>query len=250
MKQPIRRLSKQGVEKFRELLGEKRAGQNPNFAGLRTDEAFSSPIDPECFLDKIPASHTRMDVGIYLQKALKPLADDPSIQNDVGLWSWLSLAWIDDLTDPQRGVGSDYRHIPELHVYRIYRHLLRTPYLLCKRFAGNENDALAALCNPVYAPGELNEQVASRQEFIGNKNLLKVATLLYVDMSTNRLKKGASAQSAGGVYRLGEYFKRMELTWDLGGMHPDAVLALLPQEFDRWKTAPAPGIKLSKTKGA
>lgn len=241
MTQPIRRLTKQGIEEFRGMLVQLRAGGSPKFSELRKHATHAVAVTPTCNLRPAPKSLSRLDAGTQLREDLAPLASSASeseILGDVGLWSWLSLAWIDAVTASGKKVGRDYRHIPEPHPYRLYRHLLRTPYLICSTHAGHELDALAALCNPIHTPGELNEQVASRQEFLTNLKQLRVATTLYVDTKSGRPKVGTGTQGSGGIRRLGEYFERLELTFDLGGMDSDEILALLPHEFDRFRLTP------------
>jgi hypothetical protein len=60
-----------------------------------------------------------------------------------------------------------------------------------------------------------------------------VATLLYCD-SRNAIKPGAAAS----VDRLSDVLMQLDRTYDIYGMTADALLPLLPREFDGFRRAP------------
>jgi hypothetical protein len=122
--------------------------------------------------------------GWNLAKYLDQLLTDKGLENleqDVGLWSWLTLFFLGQLCLRGKKPGKDHRYIPEITDFRVsYRHLLRSPYLILRAHA-DEPDCLACvLANKPDAPGDIYEQFASRQELITNKQLLNAMCKLYV----------------------------------------------------------------------
>ena len=94
---------------------------------------------------------------------------------------------------------------------------------------------MALICGPVSKQGDLIEQLASRQELITNKSLIKAVTELYYNPSTGTNKRGAGGKGAGSPRRLAEVIDQYNLTWDLYAISPDEIIGLLPSEFDRFK---------------
>jgi hypothetical protein len=101
--------------------------------------------------------------------------------------------------------------------------------------ADDPNRAMALLCGPVATPGEVWEQLASRQDFASSATLVEIATRLYFDPVKKELKRGSASQGAGGARRLPAVIQQFGLTWDVYGMPADRLMDLLPSEFDRFK---------------
>lgn len=183
----------------------------------------------------------RMDAGKFLNE----LIDKAQItlpERDRGLWSWLTLYFFDEVC-PADGHGrrnpqDEARLIPTLDNFqRFYRHLLLGPFLIVRAHRDNPERAIAVLCNPVYKPGEIVEQLASRKELVTNRAAVEVASRLYYDATTGSFKRGAGSSVKGAPRRLASLFNQLDLTWYLYGMTADEVLTLLPREFDRFRPA-------------
>lgn len=99
--------------------------------------------------------------------------------------------------------------------------------------------AVAMLCNPLWKPGEIAEQLASRKELVTNHAVADVATRLYYDPTTGSFKRGAGSDVKGAARRLATLFNQLDLTFYLYGMSCDEMLALLPKEFDRFRQVAA-----------
>jgi hypothetical protein len=106
--EPVRRLNGAGVEAFRAYLGTLRevAREVPP-RELLTDPTTSEALGVEALVeDRRFAS--RLEVGRYLAERLPSVT---GIDADVGLWSWLSLFWFDQVCPPdedgRRQVGRD-----------------------------------------------------------------------------------------------------------------------------------------------
>jgi len=185
----------------------------------------------------------RLEAGKFLNELL----DASRIQipeRDRGLWAWLTLYYFDEVCPPdgngQRNPQDEARLIPILDNFqRFYRHLLLGPYLIVRAHRDHPERAIAMLSNPLWKPGEIAEQLASRKELVTNRAVVELATRLYYDPKTGSFKRGAGSSVKGAPRRLAALFNQLDLTWYLYGMSANEVLSLLPKEFDRFRDAAA-----------
>lgn len=91
--------------------------------------------------------------------------------------------------------------------------------------------------HPLHTPGDLVEQLASRQELVTNRAFLAAATALYVDPQTGQPKRGGGGKSRGTARRLADFCNQIDVTWDLYALEPTELLAKLPKEFQRFQPA-------------
>ena len=89
---------------------------------------------------------------------------------------------------------------------------------------------MALLCQPVNLPGDVVEQLASRQEVVTNPGILDLATKLYVSATTQRLKPRAD----GSARRLIDVLGQFDLTWDLYASTGAELAAVMPKEFAKF----------------
>jgi hypothetical protein len=181
---------------------------------------------------------TRFELARYLHGTLEILGRE-NIAHDPGLWNWLSLFYF-DLICPVRPDGtrkllgrehyilsSDYR--------KYYRHLLAAPYIL---FDLHRESARVLLQSAIDKHGDFVEQLASRQDLITNRALIRVVDSLYWIAGRNhgRPKRGATDRARpGSLRRLVAIIQQLELTYDLHAMTDTQILGLLPGEFDAWR---------------
>ena len=182
----------------------------------------------------------RLEVGRFLNELLER-AKVVLPERDKGLWSWLTLFYFDEVC-PANGRGErnplndEARLVPRLDNYqRFYRHLLLGPYLIVRAHRDQPERAIAMLCNPLWQPGEIAEQLASRKELVTNRGVVEAATRLYYDPTTRSFRRGAGTKVRGAPRRLADLFNQLDLTYYLYGMTAEELLALLPKEFDRFR---------------
>lgn len=166
-------------------------------------------------------------------------------ERDRGLWTWLTLFYFNEVCPPNgRGErdpkNDEARLVPCVDNYqRFYRHLLMGPFLVVRAHRDAPERAIAMLCNPLSEPGEIAEQLASRKELVTNHAVAEMATRLYYDRATGSFKRGAGSKTKGAPRRLAALFNQLDLTFYLYGMTCDEMLALLPKEFDRFRSLTA-----------
>jgi hypothetical protein len=90
---------------------------------------------------------------------------------------------------------------------------------------------MAALCQRPGSPGDLVEQLASRQQIISNAAIMQVATDWFVDPETGRQNGYANRRGAGGALRFIRVLNQLDVTWDLSMMTAAGLRDLLPPEF-------------------
>jgi hypothetical protein len=235
----VRRLTDRGIEEFRKYLERLRAG---SISGppkeLLTDSNSSEPVPGDARVEQ-RTFETRLDAARYLDHALSDLEVD-GIEADVGLWSWLSLFYFDQVCPPagdgSRKPGRDYRHIPEPGYRHGHRHLLGGAYLVYTIYGWGEEFGKFMLSTPLPIESKLHHELATRQSFVTNRGILESVRSLYFDEKTEKPKRGLLAKSSPGtLYRFVAVVQQLDLTYDLYSMTGEEVLALLPSEFDRWR---------------
>ncbi|MGB8476697.1 MAG: hypothetical protein WCE61_21660 [Candidatus Acidiferrum sp.] len=184
---------------------------------------------------------TRLEAGRFFNELIEHAGLELP-ERDAGLWTWLTLFFLDEVCPPDgngsRNPQDEARLLPLLDNHqRFYRHLLLGPYLIVRAHRDNPERAMAMLCNPLWKPGEIVEQLASRKELVTNRAVAEVATTLYYDPSTGSFKRGAGSSVKGAARRLAALLNQFDLTYYLYGMTAEELLALLPKEFDRFRKA-------------
>lgn len=180
----------------------------------------------------------RFEVAEYLFTRFSA-AGLTDVDNDRGLWAWLSLFYFDSVCPAGKGgsrkPGAQPRHIPEPgNFQRYYRHLLGGPYRIYRAHRDDPKSALALLCQPLETPGDVVEQLASRQELVTNRGIVALATKLYFDHTTQKLKRGAGGKAGGSARRLSDVIDQFDLTWDLYASTADELAAVMPKEFAKF----------------
>jgi len=239
----LRRLNEGGIQRFEEFL-DSLTTDTPQAVpvDILTEIATSEPVQPEVEIED-RAFATRFEAARYLNGQLGS-AGITNIERDKGLWAWLALYYFGQLcppdTDGNRKPGERARWIPATGDFRkYYRHLFAGPFLVYRAHCDAPERALALLCAPLARPGDIVEQLASRQELVTNPAVMQAATILYVDPGTRQPKRGAAGRGPGSARRLADVLNQFEVTWDLHSMRAEDVLTMLPSEFDRFRAEPA-----------
>lgn len=162
----VRRLTQKGIEEFRIYLAAIRSGavaDSPRH--LLTSPDASAPVQGSPEIEETPFG-TRLDAARYLDRAFSGLKLD-SIETDVGLWSWLSLFYFDQVCPPgskgMRKPGRDYRHILEPGYRHGHMHLLGGPYLVYTVYGWGDEFSKLMLSTPLPIESEFHHQLATRQ---------------------------------------------------------------------------------------
>jgi hypothetical protein len=231
----LRRLNPAGLARFAELLPKVDGSAGRFGLELAADEALTEVLgDTEVEPDALDGK-SRLDAAAYLDARLSSVSDP---EQDAGLWAWLSLVFFDAVcprdAKGRYGPGSALRYIPRLDdARRAHRHRLLGPYVIFRLHRQDPYRALCVLCQPLVRPGRLVERLASRPRLVASPASITVATILYCD-GERSIRRGAAAN----VERLSEVLSQLDRTYDVFGMTADALLKLLPPEFDPFRRRP------------
>lgn len=233
----LRVLTPSGIDQFARFIRDR--AHDPTATppkSLLTAEGESEPfLPPAIIADRL--FHRRLEAAEYLTGQLAS-APQSAIDGNQGLWSWLGLFYFDQLCPEGKRAGEAYRYILTTgggiqEMYHAYRHLLASPYLIFR--ANAEQPPIALLCGAVSVHGEVAEQLASSIDLITNPIILAVANQLYFDSTANGPRRGAGGRGPGSPRRFVAIIKQLDLTYDLHRLSSAGLLALLPQEFDRFR---------------
>jgi hypothetical protein len=244
MTDEVRALNVDGIARFGRYLDQLRGGlQEPPPPDLLSSAALTTAIDPACTVERRTFDN-RFEFGTYLTNNLMPL-DRRVISRHTGLWTWLALYYFDQLCPPSgdgtRTVLSSQAYVlPERYDYRsYYRHLVRTPWLVAIDHGEFARVLLipagASSQAPLATRGEIIEQLASRQDYLGNPAIIQAAYHLYYDETKQKPRRGAGGSGGGSPRRLATILQQLGLTFDLAACRAETIHKLLPKEFDRWR---------------
>lgn len=231
----VRALNKEGIAKFRTFLEQLQAGVEVEVPyNSLEDPDHTISVDGFAEIDEEKEFSTRMEAGAYFCKALDDLRE--AELGNVGMWAWISLVFFEQLCPPasrgQRKPGKVYSYIPSPLYTEYYRHKLLGPFNLYRLHGEN---AAPLLCNPLHKVGELNEQIASRQTIVANKEMMKAICALYYDEERKTHKRGSTSRNkAGAVSRFWRVKEQLDLTFDFFSMKYNEILSILPAEFNSW----------------
>ncbi|MBC8870462.1 MAG: hypothetical protein H8E44_13655 [Planctomycetes bacterium] len=233
----LREFNDAGIDRFREFLVHARhhPDAEPPWHILR-DEHLTKEMLPAVELDR-PGFSTKRDAAEYLHDTLAPLPERGLMQN-VGLWSWLSLYYFDDLC-PKR---SGKRRILTPHYYVTFsederyhaRHLLASSYLI-RKVSPQHNRVF--LESPITTLGKVIERTLNRLFVLRVPAVFEVIDRLYFDQSRGRVKKGIAMPTprAGDLAnRLPARIRQLERTYDLHSLPADQLIELMGDEFSSW----------------
>lgn len=236
----VRRFNNNGIRQMGEFI-DSLTTDNPQTypKNILTDLACTEIIKPEIEL-KQRSFENRFEVGEYFKLKFDDV-DINDIERDRGLWSWLALYYFDELCNTDSNgnpkPGERARWIPEIWDFRkYYRHLLAGPYRIFSAYSEEPSIAYSLLCTPPYQPGEVVEQLTSRQELVTNSSIVEASTKLYFDKQQRGHKRGAAGKGPGSARRLADIVSQLELTWDLYSLSTNEILGILPTEFNRFKS--------------
>ena len=236
----VARLNASGLATFAGWLETLKAGgsiQAPT--PLLADEEATEPLNTEMEVESREFAN-RFEAAEYLHTQFS-IAGLTDVEGDRGLWAWLSLFYFDAVCPSGRGgvrkPGALPRYIPEPGNFRrYYRHLLAGPYRIYRAHRDDPQRVMALLCQPLDSPGDVVEQLASRQELVTNPGIMELATRLYVEPESLRQKRLAGGKGGGSARRLSDVFEQFDLTWDLYASSGEELAAVMPKEFSRFLT--------------
>lgn len=137
--------------------------------------------------------------------------------------------------DGIRTPGVEGRHLlRDPDARRRHRHLLRSPYLLFRQYAGGadgELDLLLGYALPVH--GVAATHIGERHRIMASPGALVAASRLYFDRATQQPRLGYS-HNENGLRAYCKFINNLPECFDLSATSADTIIALLPRKFETW----------------
>ncbi len=177
---------------------------------------------------------TRREAAEYLV-SLSPPLDQRSV-DDWPFWSWLGLWHLPDIlhTDERRTRMSSEEET--FVVDRMdgrsrqsrYRNYLWTSWRLYQAFG---EEAAYLLDLDIMEIGQITRRIINSPRIFNSVGVVQLILRLYT--REKRAKRGRRNRP-GGLDHLFRVLPQLELTHDVYGMSPDALLRILPPEIQKW----------------
>jgi hypothetical protein len=249
----LRKLNDAGIEAFRDWINSGATGPVPLalLDNPETSDAVSLPIvlGTGLFDD-------RYQFGVYLNTLLRDF-DPTAIASDRYLWTSLALFWFDRIcptrADGSRDLKEEYYYILSADYRHYYRHLVRSPWQLVRLHGQNARFLLISPrenAHPLSIHGEILEQFGGRQQVLSSRPIVAAANRMYLDPKTGRPRTGVAGSGRGSARRFGLVLRQLDLTYDAECMPDDALIDLLPDEFEKWRSAAAGRASASRAQQA
>jgi len=241
-----RRLTDEGIIKAVEFLDIVRADPQVMLAvseRLLFDDATSEymPNAPEVKHCKFV---TRRDAAEYID-SFEPALDEQFI-DDWAFWSWLGMYHFHDIifneerlnrfTASTRGRGPTTKGTivaalksPQ-KIRDSSRHYLRSSWLINRRY---RDQGAILLEQDIMTFPTITVFILDSQRVFNSVGVVSLLLDLYTE--NNEQKRGLSATKPGNIYRLFHVLEQLECTYDIYGMSSEALMDILPPEFDQWK---------------
>ncbi|MXW67615.1 MAG: hypothetical protein F4Z72_11550 [Gemmatimonadales bacterium] len=243
-----REFTAKGIQRARQFLGEVREnpeGRRSPPRDLLEGSEYTRSFSGELTVDRRQQPFaSRREIGEYLSPKLKPLG--PRITDRTSLWSWLGLFHFEDTV---RIVDGAMKLSPLDETFVLdplddqnlrgqHRHCLRSAWQLYEVHGDN---AAFLLNQPPTARGDIADRIFQSQRIFNSQGVVPLILGLYSD--GKRPKRGFRDRP-GGLRHLLRVLDQLERTYDVYGMPPHALVAILPPEFQPWTngaSAPATG---------
>ena len=235
-------LTSEGMTAAREFLATVRA--DPSVDAQPPDELLFSSTYAQVLPDAPDLSRinltTRGDAADYLDDKLAPLRH--RISDDAGFWSWIGMYYFAQTAPRDRNGVLKLSPLDEAFVVhsgetrsyqRRYRHYLWSAWRLQQ---AHGKSASFLLDEPLNSFGDIADRVFSSSRIFNSTGVVELILRLYTERGRQKPRFG---RSQGGLRHLIRVLEQLERTYDVYGMTPDALMNILPPDFDRWKAAVA-----------
>lgn len=235
----IRRFNAKGIQHFEEYVlqcrKQHKAGElvEPMTPSLLTDPDCSTETDYQ-----LPAGAAdfkdKLSIGQYFCRVI-PDDMHAEARLDKQLWTWLAAHFFDEITEGRKKIKETRAYVASIGYQDFYRHLLLGPYFIYFNSRDNPDRVRVLLYNDPTTMNEVMVQFGSYQTLMQNKSLQSVVQRLYFDEEAKKIKKGAGGKEAGTPRRLMDFFRQIELNYDLLSIDENNIWSMLPREFQKFK---------------
>jgi hypothetical protein len=238
----IRKFNAEGMKEFETfVLHAKKQYKSKQIVDVVPPELISDSLFSDATEYEVPDGPvtfaSKRDIGEFFCKII-PDHEHDTARLDKALWTWLAAKYFDEITDERRKIREARAYIASISYQDFYRHLLLGPYFIYFSARDNPERVQVLLYDEPATMNEVMVQFGSYQTLLQNKELQQVVQRLYFDTSNGKIKKGAGGKEAGTPRRLMDFFRQIELNYDLSSIQEESFWNMLPKEFGRFKGSP------------
>lgn len=240
---PLRKLTMAGIAEAQEFLAHLREHPDSDRTppeDLLFGDRCSAPFDSEPQIMVVPRTFaTRREAGAYLSPLLRAVS--LRLLEDAGVWSWLGMFYLKHIAPPTLSPNNmtlifesavETSSTGRSH-QQVYRHYLWGSWQIYERHG---ESAAFLLDQRISSWDDLSQRSFGTRRVFTSRGVVQVMLRLYTAGSK---KKRGYVHSQGGLRHLLRVLPQLELTYDVYGIEPEALLRVLPKEFQRWTEAEA-----------
>lgn len=234
-----RRFTEIGLQVFAEFIQTARANHkarlpvDPVPGSLLSGSEFTELTDYE-LPDETQSFPDKLSIGLLFTRVI-PFGRNDEARIDVGLWSWFAAKYFDQITSNRKKIKEERAYLASISFQDFYRHLILGPYYLFFISQDDPERVRVLLYDEPTTMNEVMVQFGSYQTLMQNKELQSLIQKLYYDVANKRIKRGAGGKEAGTPRRLMDFFRQIELNYDLGSITEARFWEMLPLEFTKFK---------------
>jgi len=234
-----RRFTEKGLSVFSEFVEAARADSKarrevaPISSKLLWDDELAAVTD-YVLPDGEPVFDTKLAIGEFISGIVPEWAHQEA-RTDAGFWSWMAARYFEQITAGRKKIKEPRAYVAGLSFQEFYRHLILGPYYLYFTAREDPGRVTVLLYDEPTTMNEVMVQFGSYQTLMQNKDLQAVIQRLYFDYSRHRIKRGAGGKGAGTPRRLMDYFRQIEVNYDLSNIGQEQFWSMLPKEFEKFK---------------
>lgn len=233
----IRRFNRAGIERAREFLENWR--ETGSFSPVELDSHLRDPdltseFEPVRQVERQPI-RTKRDAARILKELFEGI--ETPIADDDGLWSWLGMFFAPEYRPSSRTTTDAYIFLRDESTtelrrayQRRYRHALRASYLIDRQ----HGESAAYLLDQPVNSFALEDRLLSDFRAFTSVGVIPLAIALYTE--DGELKpRYSSEREPGNIRHLLRVLIQLERIYDVYSMDANALIDILPAEFDQWK---------------
>jgi hypothetical protein len=234
-----RRFTQAGLDAFQQFVlqardaAKRRETVPPVPQEWLVEDQFSEPTPYELPPGE-PRFETKNDIGAFVS-SIVPDSEYEEVRGDASLWTWFAARYFDKITSNRRKIKEPRAYVAGISFQEFYRHLILGPYYLYFTARDNPDRVKVLMYDEPTTMNEVMVQFGSYQTLMQNRELQSMLQRLYFDETRQRIKKGAGGKGAGTPRRLMDFFRQIELNYDLPSIKADTFWDMLPKEFEKFK---------------
>ena len=237
---PLRRLTADGIAEAQAFLTRLREQPDADRLRLRErlhdllfEEPLSLPFNERIVIER-RGFENRREAGAYLSERLKDVI--PLVYGDAGMWSWLGMFYFPEIVRVKDGRVLLHADTSSLFLggraeQRRYRHYLWSAWRLHEQHG---ESVAYMLDQPLTDSGDIARAVFDYPRVFTSAGVIQLILQLYTQGGRTKRRFSARQGEPGSVRRLPAVLEQLELTYDVYGMVPKALLDVLPDDFRAW----------------